>query len=270
MIGLFDSGVGGLTIFKEIKKMYPEYDYIYFSDQANLPYGSKTNEEIIHFTKQAVDKLRAMGCKLIILACHTASNTALRELQAKYYNQLEDYEFKLLGVTIPIVEEAVEISKNRNIGIMATKSSVRSGIFDELFDCEGPDFNVYSKEAQMLVTLIEEGNKFKNETDSVLKRYLNYFHPIDIDTMILGCTHFPFLINEIREILNDKITVIDSGKVVAKKLKKYLEKHPQIEKQLTRNGQIKFYSTRVSEHMYTLSNLFSKEIKYRVETMSLD
>lgn len=270
MIGLFDSGVGGLTIFKEIKKMFPDYDYVYFSDQANLPYGSKTDEEIYHFTKQGIDKLRAMGCKLIILACHTASNIALRELQAKYYKQLEDYEFKLLGVTIPIVEEAVKVSKNRNIGVMATKGSVRSGIFEELFDSEGPDFNVYNREAQMLVTLIEEGNKFKNETESVLKRYLNYFHPIDIDTMILGCTHFPFLIDEIKENLNEKITVIDSGKVVAKKLKQYLENHPDLEKQITKNGELKFYSTKVNEHIYTLSNLFSKDIKYRVEKISLD
>lgn len=268
MIGVFDSGIGGLSILKAVRKTLPNYDYMYLGDQARLPYGNKSQENVCEYTLQAVNFLRSQGCKLILIACHTASNLALREIQNKYRKELNNYEFKLLGVTIPLVEAASQETKNNQIGLLATRASCESSIFDDYFVSDYPDVNLHIQEGQLLVSMIEAGPRFIDETKLVAAKYLQAFKGSTIDTLILGCTHFPIMRNEIQEIMGPDVKVLDSPQVVANQLAIYLKKHPQIETQLTRNHQLKVYSTKISKYLEELIQIFNQE-KVELEKVDL-
>jgi len=253
-IGVFDSGFGGLEILREIVKELPQYNYIYLGDTARVPYGNRSQEQIYDFTKQAVDFLFKRGCHLIILACNTVSSEALSKIQQEYLP--EHYpEKKVLGVVVPAVEAAEE-TKNNRIGVMATHGTIDSNAFERELKKFNPQTKVFQQVCPLLVPAIERGKQDSESTRTLLENYLNPLLEKKIDVLILGCTHYGLLENQIREIVGNEIKIISEGKIVAGKLKDYLERHSEIENVLTKNSEIEFLTTGLSDKFRTLGTIF--------------
>jgi len=243
MIALFDSGYGGLTVLKPILKLLPEYDYMYLGDSGRAPYGNHSTENIKMFSEQAVEYLFSKGVKLIIFACNTASSTSLRYVQEKYLNGKDEQDRKILGVLIPAAEKAAETTKNKRVGVVGTKATINSKVYETEIHKINKDIKVYGKACPLLVPLIEEGWQNKPEAHSILKKYLRDVKNNNVDTLILGCTHYPLMIKNFKRILGRKIRIIESGEVTAQSLKNYLERHPEIEKKLSKKGKREFLTT---------------------------
>jgi glutamate racemase len=243
MIALFDSGYGGLTVLKPIMDLMPEYEYIYIGDNARAPYGNHNKENIIKFSKQAVEYLFDRGATLIIFACNTTSAVALREIQKKYLEDRLAQDRKILGVLIPVAEEAVKVTKNNKIGVVGTKATISSNSYEKEIKKIKPECKVYSKACPLLVPLIEEGWHKKPEAKSILKKYLRPLKSTGIDTLILGCTHYPFMIKDFKSIMGKKINILSSGEIAARSLKNYLKRHPEIEKKIKRSKKRTFLTT---------------------------
>jgi glutamate racemase len=242
MIGVFDSGFGGLTVLKEFLKILPDYDYLYLGDNARAPYGNKSDEVIYEYTRQAVDFLFKQGCELVIIACHTASTRALRKIQQEYLPA--NYPDKrVLGVAVPVVEEAVKASRYHRLGVIGTSATIKSGVYKKELEKQRNDLEIYQEACPLLVPLVEEGWVSKPETRMILKKCLRPLKVKKIDTLILGCTHYPLLIKDIERIMGKNVKVVNPAKTVAEKLKLYLEKHGEIEKKLSKNKQQVFYTT---------------------------
>lgn len=248
-IGIFDSGIGGLLILKEILDTLPDYDYVYLGDTARVPYGDRSHEEIYTFTKEAVDFLFQNGCTLIILACNTASARALRKLQREYLPHHYP-ERRILGVIIPAAEEAVLNSKT--IAVLATTATVESNTFREELKKIHPDVTVYQIPAPKLVPLIENGTL--DTVDELLHLYLDPVLDTNIDALILGCTHYVLLEKNIRAIIGDTIKIINQGTVVPEKLKLYLEHHPEIETLLNKKSTRELYATHITPQISKLAH----------------
>ena len=223
MIAFFDSGYGGLTVFKPVIDLLPEYDYLYLGDNARAPYGNHSEENIKKFSEQAVDYLFAQGVRLIIFACNTASSVALRHIQEKYLKGAKEENRKVLGVLIPVVEEAVKITNKSKIGVIGTKATINSKVYEREIAKIEPNIKVYSRACPLLVPFIEENWHHKPEAISILKKYLRPLRSCNIDTLILGCTHYPLM------------EILTSGEITARSLKDYLERHPEIESKLSKN-----------------------------------
>jgi len=250
-IGVFDSGFGGLEILREIIKKLPQYHYIYLGDTARAPYGNCSQEEVYNFTKQAVDFLFKKDCHLIVIACNTVSSEALRKIQREYLPK--NYSKKrVLGVIIP----AAEAVENIRIGVMATQGTVNSGAFERELKKLNPQAQIFQQACYGLVDAIERGEYESQTVKELLKRYLNPLIKKEIDTLILGCTHYGLLENQIREIIGNKIKIISEGKIVAEKLKDYLERHPEMENVLAKNSKIEFLTTDLSNKFKTLGTIF--------------
>lgn len=245
MIGVFDSGYGGLTILKEIIKRLPEYDYLYLADNARYPYGNRSKETIIEFTDGAVRHLFESGCQLIIVACFTASSLALREMQEKYIrNKNSKYkDGKILGVLLPVVEKAIQITKKGRIGVVATRGTIDSNSFGVELKKLKPKIMVLQYACPLLVPLIEENWHKKPETKMILKKYLRPLKSQNPDTLILGCTHYPYLLRDFKRIMGKNINIINPPEVVAESLGDYLNRHPEIEQKLTRSKKRMFQTT---------------------------
>ena len=254
-IGVFDSGFGGLHILKSIVKELPDYEYIYLGDTARTPYGTRSQEIIYEFTKQAVDFLFENNCELVIFACNTASAEALRKIQREYL-PVKYPNKKVLGVLIPLSEESHAKTKNGKVGVLATKSTVDSAAFTRELIKLDKKIKVTQKACPLLVPLVEQGEINSPVTDIILKNYLKHFDKKNIDTLILGCTHYGILENKIKKIIGPNVKIISGEKVVPKKLKTYLEKHTRIEKSLKKNNKVNFYSTDITETFTTLGSLF--------------
>ena len=209
-VGIFDSGFGGLDITKEIVKVLPEYNYVYLGDTARAPYGSRSQELIYKFTAQAVDFLFKQNCRLIILACNTASSEALRKIQQEYLPKYYP-EKKVLGVIIPTVEAAISLTKNNRIGVIATQGTVNSRAFEREFKKLNPNISVFQKSCPLLVPIVETGEHNSEIANIALKNYLNPLIKQDIDTLILGCTHYGLLKDKIRAIIGKNINLITEG-----------------------------------------------------------
>ena len=236
MIGIFDSGFGGLTIFKEIEKKLPNYDYIYLGDNARAPYGNHSQEIIYEYTKQAIDYLFKKGCDLVILACHTSSAEALRKIQKEY---LKKYKNKnVLGVIRPLIEEASELTKNNVIAVMGTKSTILSKTYIKELIEKNKNIKVKQQSCPLLVPLIEENWEKRIETKMILKKYIKYLKSYNPDIVILGCTHYGFLADKIQKYFGKNTRVLDSGKIVARKLKEYLKKHKDLVKKSNKKKRI--------------------------------
>lgn len=260
-IGVFDSGFGGLEILREIIKQLPDYDYIYLGDTARSPYGTRSQKIIYKFTSQAVDYLFKQNCRLIILACNTASSKALRKIQREYLPKTYP-DRKVLGVLIPAVQEAVLKTKNKKIGIMATEGAVSSRAFVKELKKINQQVQVYQSPAPLLVTIVEAGEQESEITDLALKNYLTPLLKKKIDTLILGCTHYGILKRKIRKIIGNNVNIIVEGKVVAQKLKDYLVRHAEIDQSLTKTAEARFLTTDLSEKFAKLGSLFfGKPIK---------
>ncbi len=243
MIGVFDSGYGGLTILKDLLKELPEYDYMYLGDNARAPYGNRNTETLIKYGEQAVEYLFAQGCSLIIIACNTASSNVLRHLQEKYLRKPGVKNLKILGVIKPQVEAAVKASKSGRIGVVGTRSTIESKSFDIELKHLKPDVEIAKQACPLLVPLIEEHWHHKPETKMILKKYLHGLKTHNVDTLILACTHYPFLYREFCRIMGKNVEVLNPGPIVAGSLKDYLKRHPEIKKELTKKGQRIFLTT---------------------------
>lgn len=240
-IGIFDSGLGGLTVFKHILKTLPEYDYLYLGDNARLPYGEKSTEKIYEYTQEAAEFLFQQGCGLIIIACNTASAQALRKLQQDFLPKKYP-ERKVLGVIRPLAEEFAK-KKIKIVGIIGTKATVESKAYQIELAKLSPHIKVEQKCTPLLVPLIEEGWSNKPETKMILKKYLRPLKTKQIEALVLGCTHYPFLLKDIKRIMGRKINVPNPGEVIANSLKDYLQRHPEIKLKKSKKPQINFYTT---------------------------
>lgn len=259
-IGVFDSGFGGLSILRHIALELPEYDYMYLGDTARTPYGNRSQEVLYEFSQQAVDFLFKNNCELIILACNTASSEALRKIQQEYLPKYYPNK-RVLGVIIPTAERAVEITKNNKIGVMATESTVASDAFKLELVKLNPFARVFQQACPLLVPIVESGEQDSEITDIMLRKYLNPLIKKKIDTLILGCTHYGILESKIKKIAGRNIKVISEGKIVAKKLKQYLQRHPEIKRELAKNHKMVFYTTDATSRFENLgSKFFGKNI----------
>ncbi|MBK8698888.1 MAG: glutamate racemase [Saprospiraceae bacterium] len=243
-IGIFDSGYGGLTVFKEIERFLPGYDYIYLGDNARVPYGNRSFETVHEFTWQCVRMLFDMGCPLVILACNTASAKALRTIQQR---DLPGYDAqkRVLGVIRPTSEIIGQYTESRHVGIFATRGTVVSESYVIEIEKFFPDIKVHQVACPMWVPLIENNEHLNNGADYFVKKYIDELLSLspDIDAIILACTHYPLLLDKIRDYLPNHIRVIVQGEIVAGSLQDYLQRHPEMNARLTDTGTRKFYTT---------------------------
>lgn len=255
MIGIYDSGFGGLTVMKEYLKKYPKYDYIYLGDQANAPYGSHSKERVNKLVVQNIDFLVKKGCKLIIVACNTASADALRHVQQIYKGNPT-----ILGVLVPAVEDALKLTRFGNIGIIGTRGTIKSDAYKkELNKRTKKEINVFQEACPLLVPLVEEGMTKGVLTNMLLKKYLRPLKHANVDTLILGCTHYPLLQKEIKRIMGRKCNIISSSEAGVKAIGDYFERHLDIEKSLSRNGNRTYYTTDSSDRFEKLGSVFLGE-----------
>ena len=230
MIGIFDSGYGGLTILNKIRQLLPEYDYLYLGDNARAPYGTRSFDVIYEYTLQAVKYLHEQGCNLIILACNTASAKALRTIQQRDINP---DEVRVLGVIRPTVEVVPARTRTKHIGVLATPGTVASDSYVIELLKQDPTLVVTQQACPMWVPLIEAGEHLSEGADYFVEKYLNELLERDpeIDTIILGCTHYPLIQDKIEAYLsqtNRHISIVSQGEIVAQSLADYLRRHPEI------------------------------------------
>ena len=259
-IGVFDSGYGGLIILDKIREVLPEYDYIYLGDNARAPYGTRSFEVVYEFTRQAVNKLFDMGCHLVILACNTASAKALRSIQMNDLPQIDPAR-RVLGVIRPTVECVGEISKNQHIGVLATAGTIKSESYPLEIHKLFPEIQVSGTACPMWVSLVENNESQDEGADYFIRKYIDQLLSKDpqIDTVILGCTHFPILLPKIRQYIPDHISVIAQGEYVAESLKDYLKRHPEMDAKCTKNGNCQFYTTEAEEKFSESASTFLKQ-----------
>lgn len=259
-IGVFDSGYGGLTILDKIREALPEYDYIYLGDNARAPYGTRSFEVVYEFTRQAVNKLFDMGCHLVILACNTASAKALRSIQMNDLPGIDPAR-RVLGVIRPTVECVGEISKNQHIGVLATAGTIKSESYPLEIHKLFPEIQVSGTACPMWVSLVENNESQDEGADYFIRKYINQLLSKDpqIDTVILGCTHFPILLPKIRQYIPEHISVIAQGEYVAESLKDYLKRHPEMNAKCTKNGNCQFYTTEAEEKFSESASTFLKQ-----------
>jgi glutamate racemase len=254
MIGVFDSGFGGLVVLREFLRVLPGYDYLYLGDNARIPYGTRSDRVVLRFTEEAVDYLFRQGCRLIVLACHTASARALRRLQ-QVYLPAHYPGYRVLGVLIPTVEEALARSRAGRIGVIGTEGTVTSQSFELELKKLDPAVEVVQQACPLLVPLIEAGEQDWEGTEMILRRYLTPFQGT-VDTLILGCTHYSILKEKIGGLLKDGQELICSGQVTAAKLVDYLSRHPEIEGLLSRGGTRRYLTTDLTPRFQQLASLF--------------
>lgn len=256
-IGVFDSGFGGLHVLRSIARELPGYEYVYLGDTARAPYGDRPQETIYEYTKQAVDFLFAQNCGIVVVACNTASSEALRKIQQEY-----GAKKKVLGVLIPAAEVAIQKTKNRRVGVIATTGTVASEKFVRELVKLDAGVAVFQNACPLLVPLVETGEHNSPEMDTILARYLRPLLRKHIDTLILGCTHYGILEKKIRAIAGPEVKIVSEAKVVPKKLEEYLKRHGEIEEMLSRRPTIHFYSTDRTDNFRILgSKLFGRPIR---------
>ena len=254
-IGVFDSGFGGLDILRMIVKKMPEYNYIYLGDTARAPYGSRSKELIYKFSQEAVEFLFKNNCELIILACNTASSDALRKIQREYLPKFFPKR-QVLGVVIPATEEAVRKTKNNKIGVIATEATVYSKSFQREIMKINPQIKIFQKACPLLVPIVEAGEQNSILAEIALKKCLASFLRFQIDTLILGCTHYGLLENKIKKIIPSNISIISERNIIPKKLHEYLVRHPILEKKIAKKGEILFFTTDLSNRFVKLGSKF--------------
>lgn len=225
MIGIFDSGVGGMTVARAIEHICPDYPLVYFGDIARTPYGSKSPETIIEYSRRNADFLLSHGAEIIVIACNSAASTATDALQSHY-------SIPVIDVITPAAVQAATISKNNRIGVIGTRATVRSGVYEDRIQAITPDCRVISQACPLLVPLVEEGWLNKRETKMILRRYLHPLRLQQIDTLVLGCTHYPLLSPLIQPRIGKRVQLIDSSVAVARYVKNFLDAHPKIRARL--------------------------------------
>ncbi|MFN3939798.1 MAG: glutamate racemase [Chitinophagales bacterium] len=256
-IGVFDSGYGGLTVLKEIVKQLPAYDYIYLGDNARAPYGNRSFEAVYAFTWQCVQHLFAMGCQLVILACNTASAKALRSIQQFDLPSLDAHR-RVLGVIRPTAEVIGNATQSKHIGIFATAGTVRSDTYPMEIKKFFPHVHVYQQACPMWVPIVENNEMHTPGADYFIAKYIRELlnQSEQIDTIVLGCTHYPLLIPQMKKYLPAHITIVSQDALVAASLADYLQRHPEMEAVCSKNNRIEFFTTDDCENFDNHAQLF--------------
>ncbi|HRG37390.1 MAG TPA: glutamate racemase [Bacteroidia bacterium] len=262
-IGVFDSGYGGLTVLKEIVKALPEYDYVYLGDNARAPYGSRSFETVYEYTLECILKLFDMGCELVILACNTASAKALRTIQQKDLPTISTTK-RVLGVIRPTTEIVGKYSKTGHVGVLGTNGTVISNSYPIEIAKFYPTLVVHQEACPMWVPIIENNEIDTKGADFFIKKHIENLLSQDkrIDTIILGCTHYPLLLDKIKKHVSENSVILSQGEIVATSLKEYLQRHPELEKQCTKQGTVEFYTTDDSDNFDKAASLFYEKPVY--------
>ncbi len=247
-IGVFDSGYGGLTVLKEITAKLPQYDYIYLGDNARSPYGIRSFETVYEYTLQCVKWFFSQGCPLVILACNTASAKALRSIQQIDLPKIDDTK-RVLGVIRPTTEIIGKFTQTGNVGILATNGTVISDSYPIEVHKFYPEIKVYQEACPMWVPLVENNEYNSPGADYFIKKNMDNLlkQSADIDTILLACTHYPLLMDKIKKAVPANVTILSQGEIVANSLSDYLQKHPQMAENCSKNGQISFFTTDSAE-----------------------
>jgi glutamate racemase len=240
MIGIFDSGIGGLTVVRAIMDALPGYDIVYFGDTARTPYGNKSGATVIEYSLQNTDFLIKQGAKLIVMACNTASSVATEAVKTNFNMPIHE-------VISSAVKDALHATRKSTIGVIGTRATISSGIYEKKIKEANPLAKVFSAACPLLVPLVEEGWMKKPETRMIVKKYLHPLKVRQIDTLILGCTHYPLLKSIIQHKIGKKVQIIDSSISVAEEIKKFLSVSPETEKLLSRNGNSKFFVSDITQ-----------------------
>ena len=258
-IGIFDSGYGGLTILEKIREKLPEYDYIYLGDNARTPYGTRSFEVVYNYTLECVRKLFEMGCHLVILACNTASAKALRTIQQNDL-PLIDPERRVLGVIRPTVEAVGEITHSKHVGLLATPGTVQSESYPLEIAKLHKEIVVSSEACPLWVPLIENNEHDSEGADYFIQKNIHNLLKKDekIDSIILGCTHYPLIIQKIKQYTPEHIQIISQGEIVANSLADYLQRHPGINAKCSKNGEIAYYTTESTDKFAASASIFLK------------
>jgi len=240
-IGIFDSGFGGLTVFREIKNKLPQYDYIYLGDNARVPYGTRSFEAVYQFTKECVFKLFELGCNLVILACNTASAKALRTIQQKDLPAGK----KVLGVIRPTTEMIDQFTISRKIGILATQGTVRSESYKIEINKFHPGITVFQHACPLWVPLVENNEINSLITEYIVKKDIDALlaQNSEIDSIVLACTHYPLLLPIIQKFVPENVNILSQGKLIANSLENYFQRHPEVESTCSMSGAMQFLTT---------------------------
>ena len=243
MLGIFDSGLGGLTVYKAIKEKLPQFRILYYGDNARVPYGNRSAAVVYEFTKEAVNFLFRQGCQLIILACNTATAVALRRIQQEYLPQHYP-DRRVLGVIRPVVEFVAVQSTRKKIGVIGTQATIASEAYIHELHKIDPNIEIFQQATPLLVPLIEDGRLHNHRvTTMILREYLRPLKKERIDTLILGCTHYPFLLREIQSIMGKQCQVLPAHTIVAESLENYLQRHADVALTLEKNAPDRFCLT---------------------------
>lgn len=267
-IGVFDSGYGGLTILREIRRQLPMMSYLYLGDNARTPYGTRSFDVVYQFTLEAVKYLFSQGCHLVILACNTASAKALRTIQQRDLPHLGGRR-KVLGVILPTVESLVTATTTGHIGLLGTPGTVQSHSYDMELSKLDPSLTVTSKACPMWVPLVENREADGPGADYFVAKYINELFDMDpaIDTLVLGCTHYPLLLDKITDAVAGRARIVTQGDLVAKSLADYLERHPEIDALCRRGANCRYLTT---EHPHKFNELASLFLNHLVHAEHVD
>ncbi|MDE6757349.1 MAG: glutamate racemase [Muribaculaceae bacterium] len=257
-IGVFDSGYGGLTVLEGIRAALPHYDYIYLGDNARAPYGVRSFGIVYRFTLEAVQYLFSMGCPLVILGCNTASAKALRSIQQNDLPLMSDPSRRVLGVIRPTVEKLGQISRSGHIGVFGTPGTVASRSYDMEISKLYPDFTATGHACPMWVPLVENRESMSDGADYFVKQEIDRLFADDplIDTVILGCTHYPLLLDKIRKYLPAGVSLVLQGEITGASLADYLRRHPEMECRITRNASCRYLTTESASRFSEMASVF--------------
>ena len=270
-IGVFDSGYGGLTILDGIRRQLPQYDYLYLGDNARAPYGPRSFSVVYEFTRQAVCRLFQMGCHLVILACNTASAKALRSIQQQDLPRW-DGSRRVLGIIRPTAEVIGSLTRSRHVGILATEGTVKSRSYNLEIQKLHPDIVVTGQACPFWVPLVEYNEALSPGADYFVKKYIDQLMTADplIDTVILGCTHYPLLMDKIRQFMPSSVEIIPQGGYVALSLSDYLLRHPDMEERCSTGGHTRYLTTEDPEKFGEQAQFFLGGKAVSVENITLE
>jgi glutamate racemase len=269
-IGIFDSGYGGLTILKAIRELLPQYDYAYLGDNARAPYGMRSFDIVYQFTRQAVLKLFEMGCQLVILGCNTASAKALRSIQQNDLPNIDPLR-RVLGVIRPTAEVVGKLTETKHVGILATPGTIKSDSYNIEINKLWPELSVTGVACPLWVPIVENNEATGAGADYFVKKRIDHILWLDpdIDTLILGCTHYPILMPKIKQYVPEGVKIVSQGEYVAESLKDYLARHTDMDARCTKNGTVRYYTTENADKFKEAARIFITE-DIQVEHIDLE
>ena len=269
-IGIFDSGYGGLTILKAIRELLPQYDYAYLGDNARAPSGTRSFDIVYQFTRQAVLKLFEMGCQLVILGCNTASAKALRGIQQNDLPNIDPLR-RVLGVIRPTAEVVGKLTETKHVGILATPGTIKSDSYNIEINKLWPELSVTGVACPLWVPIVENNEATGAGADYFVKKRIDHILWLDpdIDTLILGCTHYPILMPKIKQYVPEGVKIVSQGEYVAESLKDYLARHTDMDARCTKNGTVRYYTTENADKFKEAARIFITE-DIQVEHIDLE